>query len=521
MVDRTPIQLPPGINRMGSEAEVGSGHWYEGQLVRWVSGVLRPVGGWERLAPVNQVGETPWVPASPIRRTHTWIAQNGAKFTAVLCEKNLYVIDDGGVVRDITPADGIQGTDFTTAGGYGEYYYNYDTYGTPRPDRPVRLVIGPMWSLDNWGDDLLAMASSDSRLLRWKPSDPDGTLATEVQNDEGVKAPRGRFFLVTPERHVMMFWLNGQFNSFGWCAQEDVEFWDFTSTTSSAGKYDMQPAIPFVTAVVTRSAIIAFTARSAYAVTYMGTPYFYTYNFLGYYNAPVNGNAVAQSASGCMWLSDDGFWAFDGATISPVGCPILDWVIQTIDPVWKYRRPSAFYLGSHSEVWFFFPRREATENTNYASYNFDEKWWSMGELSRTCGTPGSALSYPLMSDTRYLYEHEKGLFYTDAPQLPYAQTGAINIANGARQVTARQGIVDTRAPATDVQFMVAARRDRISDGTEIPDVELALAPRREGGKLDFRVTGRDLIIRIQSARNGVQPWTFGKFLCKLFPRGGR
>ena len=53
------------------------------------------------------------------------------------------------------------------------------------------------------------------------------------------------------------------------------------------------------------------------------------------------------------------------------------------------------------------------------------------------------------------------------------------------------------------------------------DQELALVARKEGGKLDFRVTGRDLIIRIQSARNGSAPWTFGQMLVKLFPRGQR
>jgi hypothetical protein len=50
MSDRTPIQLPPGVARQGSQAEM-QGRWYTSQLVRWVSGVLRPVGGWEKIAP--------------------------------------------------------------------------------------------------------------------------------------------------------------------------------------------------------------------------------------------------------------------------------------------------------------------------------------------------------------------------------------------------------------------------------------------------------------------------------------
>jgi hypothetical protein len=125
-----------------------------------------------------------------------------------------------------------------------------------------------------------------------------------------------------------------------------------------------------------------------------------------------------------------------------------------------------------------------------------------------------------MSDGTYLYEHEKGLYYGDI-ELPYAQTAAINVLSGGRRATLRQGIADTRAPAGDVAFMVGARKDRIINGAGTPDVQMNLAVRRDGGKVDFRVTGRDIVIRIQSLRNGVEPWTFGQFLCKVIPRGGR
>jgi hypothetical protein len=527
MVERTPIQLPPGVVRRGSEAEVGRGSWYETQLIRWVGGVMRPIGGWEKIAPLKS-DETPFVFASTIRRTHTWITLDDIKRTAILCEKHLYVMTesstdvgggvlvDAGYVEDITPVGGIQGADLTVVGGYGDFNYSFDLYGTPRPDKPEQLEVGPMWTLDNWGDDLIAMASTDGSLLRWKPSDPPGTKASRVPT-----SPLGRFFVVTPERHVMIFQHDDIFNRFGWSTQEDIEDWNFASTTNSAGFYDMQPAMPFVTAVVTRSAIIAFTTKAAYAITYFGSPYFYSYNFLGYYNAPVSGNAITQASSGAAWYALDGFWMFDGTTINSLNSPVLDYIQRTIDPVWQYRRVHAFYLGSQSELWFLYPGQNEQENSLYVIYNFDEKWWSMGKLRRTCGTPGSSISYPILSDGTSLFYHEKGLFYADAPELPYAQTGAINIASGAKQCTARQGIVDTRAPIEDVQFFVTGRRDRVSNGTEIADKALSLAARGEGGKLDFRVTGRDLIFRIQSTRNGVQPWTFGQMLVKLFPRGAR
>jgi hypothetical protein len=512
-MDRQVIQLPPGVVRQGSEAEM-QGKWYESHLVRWVGGVLRPVGGWERLSP-----EAPYDAGfpSPIRATHVWIsAADGIQRTAILCETGLYVMTKGGDVEDITPVDGIVGPGSPITGGYGDYFYNFDTYGTPRPEKPLALQAGPMWTLDNFGDDLIAMAATDGRLLRWKPSDPAGTKATVVPN-----SPTGRFFLVTPERHIMVFWFGDTFNRFSWCAQELIEDWSYADITSTAGFYEMQPAQPFLTAVVTRYGILAFTVTSAYSIQYAGVPYVYTYNFLGYYNAPVAGGAITQASSRAIWYASDGFWQFDGSTISPLECPILDWIQQTVDPLWRYFRVSAVYLGTHSEVWVFFPARGKYENTHYVCFNFDERWWSMGQMARTCGTPGSALTYPILSDGKYLYLHEKGQFYVDPIMLPYAQTGAVNVANGARRATVRQGIVDTRAPAEDVIFTIGGRKDRISNGTMVPDVKLNATVRRDGGKLDFRVTGRDIVFRIQSLRNGAEPWTFGQMLVKVFSRGGR
>ncbi len=321
----------------------------------------------------------------------------------------------------------------------------------------------------------------------------------------------------------MVFQDQDFFNRFEWCSQEDIEDWDYTNPTNSAGFYDLQPANPFITAVVTRSAILAFTTRGAYAIVYSGTPYFHTYNFLGNYNSPITGGAITQVSTGAIWLSDDGFWQFDGATISPLACSLLDHLKDSIDPLWGYVTTHAFYLGVQSEAWFFIPTVGNTDGEagRFFAYNFDEKWWTMGAIRRTAGFPGSALSYPLMSDGAALYQHEKGDFFTDAIELPYAQTGAINIANGARFATVRQGVADTRAPASDVQFYVGGRRDRIEDGSEIPDTEMHLAIRREGGKVDFRVTGRDIVLRVQAARNGIPPWTFGQMLVKVIPRGGR
>lgn len=575
-MDREPIQFKPGVFRQGSEAEM-SGAWYETNLIRWVGGVMRPIDGWEKIVFMN--GDAVGTPfpgfASIPRKVHTWVTRDGIKRTAVLCEENLYVMTAAGEVYDITPTDKIQGPGDPTKGGYGDNIYygaggglaNPDQlypdlvptpppphypdplppghdpgpqeplftdpngYGMQRPDKPPGiLIVGPMWSLDNFGDDLIAMASTDMRLLRWKPATPAVKAAevvarppdTGTGDPGGGSVPRGRCFVVTPERHVVVFGNGNKFNQFEWCSQEDIEDWKYDNTENSAGSYDLEPAAPFVTAVVSRYGVLAFTVTEVYLITYAGSPYVYSYAYLGNFNAPLAGDSITVLPAKTVWHASDGFWQFDGVNVAPIPCPILDWVQQMIDPAMKFRRCASIPIGVQSEVWFFFPERGALENTHFAAYNFDERWWSMGKLSRTCGEAGSSLTYPIMADPAGgLYYHEKGRFYAGLDELPYAQSAAINVAAGAKQCTLRQGLVDTRSPAGDVQFWIGARKARIADASNIQDIRLSLVPMRDRGRLDFRVTGRDAFIRIQSIRNGSEPWTFGQFLVKKIPRGGR
>jgi hypothetical protein len=530
MTDRTPIQLPPGVQRNGSEAEM-AGRWYDVHLVRWIGNVLRPIAGWDRFVPT--VPQTdPEVPApefhfvSPVRALHQWVTRDGIERFAVFCETRLYVVTLAGEVTEITPVDGIVSPEDAAIGGYGDLAYDSDTYGDERAATTEPFgTLGPMWTLDNFGDDLLAMASADGRLLRWDANTP-GAVAKQAGDytvpGTPVLSPTGRFFVVTPERHVMIFQDGDAFNRMRWCSQEDVSDWDETSLTNSAGMYEIEPAQPFLCGVSTRRGVLAFTTGGMYIFNYIGTPYFYSYQYLGEFAAPVAGTALAAVADLVVWYASDGFWQLTGGTtVEPLRCDVLDWIQATIDPINQYARMTAIYVGHQSEIWFCFPALGEAENSRIAIWNYEDKWWSMGRLARTCGIPGTAMTYPLMSDGVNIFRHEKGLFYYDAPELPYAQTGAINVADGGRSMTIRKGLVDTRAPAEDVVFMVAARKNRISDGTNKLDVQTNLAVRKDGGKLDFRVTGRDLVIRIQSARSGVEPWTFGKMLVAVAPRGGR
>lgn len=70
----TPLELPPGVSRPGTIYDA-RGRWFASTLVRWGEGVMRAIGGWDRVddsasGPIA-VGEAP-------RGIVAWRANDGS-----------------------------------------------------------------------------------------------------------------------------------------------------------------------------------------------------------------------------------------------------------------------------------------------------------------------------------------------------------------------------------------------------------------------------------------------------------
>ena len=276
-----PIKIPPGFFRNATQYQAKN-RWFQGNLVRFSEGRLRPIGGWQRLAPTQIVKKgavdvltittagtgysgsgtltatggggssfsgtytvlngaintativtagadftsTPTIVVSgstsgtaavitpaihtgadPIRGLHSWRLSNGTRYLAVGSTQNLRIWDGSQSVGanapifDATPyavpGSGIpfkDQNDFSISGlGYGSLEYGGDrnldgsggtanggdVYGTPRypavdPDiddpNAFRDNFASVWSLDNFGDDLLGVHSGEGTIWHWSIS---------------------------------------------------------------------------------------------------------------------------------------------------------------------------------------------------------------------------------------------------------------------------------------------------------------------------------------------------------------
>ena len=181
-----PLKIPAGFYRTGTDLDA-SGRWEDGSLVRWRDGSLRPVGGWrinENIPDTLGVDATNYAP----RSMHTWLSTAASRYVATGSANELVAVVSSGIKYDITPPDLVDGTEDASVNiGYGYGLYGRGTYGTPRPDTG-NIVEATTWSIDNWGEYLVACSTADGDLIEWQLQ---STTGSELVADGDFAAATG------------------------------------------------------------------------------------------------------------------------------------------------------------------------------------------------------------------------------------------------------------------------------------------------------------------------------------------
>jgi hypothetical protein len=504
MIEPLTIEIPAGVVATPTKRS-RSANWAETNLVRWIDGKLAPIGGWSK---VNYPAF-----ASKIRAIHRWTTNNGTKLIGYLCEGHVYV-DAGGTIYDVSPVDPLVAPDASfTAGGYGDSPFGFGSYGTPRPDKPSRFVVPDVFTIDNWGQNLLVMSSVDGRLLQWDPT----SLTNKCEVVENAPLAN-RTFVVSPYRHVILFGMGGNPSDWGWCDEENIENWDFASLTSKAGKNNIQPASSVICAARSGSDVVLFTEDNVgHIVNYIGLPFIFSMDVLGAEGAPIASDALSDTPDGCIWASRDGFWRHSSGSVAPIVCPVWSWVNTLIDED-NARFTAAFaVMPEYSEVYFFFPQKGSATNTHYVVYNFKEGWWGTGKMRRSCGAKSTFTGYPILSDGVNVYRHEFGNAYAlqIGEELPWAKTHNMNLLNGGMMMTVGRVLPDYDGDVSDVRFKLDYAVFRA--GSTIP-MNSGDKPVTEG-IVGFMDTGRDFQMTVKQVANRVAAWTVGNNIVEVVRRG--
>lgn len=502
-----PVSLPPGLARQATPLDT-PGRWWDTNQVRWQAGNLTPIGGWSRLtaAPL----------ADYVRKIHSYLDNAGNERLILGLNNKLAVYTDS--LQDITPAGFTPLDNPGSGGGFGAGPYGDDTYGTPRSSQPVTFNRPRHWTLQNFGQDLLAVASSDGRLFAWPPGVGLPYSAATV----AASAPTGnQAVVVTAERMCMLIGAGGDPRQVAWSNREEysgTNAWDFASTTTTAGYLNLEVASPLVTGRRVREGVLVLSNREAVLMRYVGLPYIYGQEPLGKttFRAP---NLIASAGQSTVWLGDECFWIYDGGVVRPLPCPIFADIKEDLSQTYAPYRAFMSDNGVFPEVWTFYPSVDSVDGEcdRYVIWNYAENWWARGALGRTAMyAPGPARLPYLAGSDKNLYLHEDGWTAAGVSRVGniWAETCVLDAGgdSGGQIKHIMQAMLG--GDITQSANYQARFYSRFApQGTEYQYGPYA--PRADG-YMDTRVTGRDIRMRIEATTDDY--WSVG--LNRLDVRGG-
>jgi len=489
-----PLKLPPGIYRNGTEYQA-AGRWYDANLVRWYENTLRPMGGWRKRASGQMSGLC--------RGFITWRDNSANRWIAAGTHTKLYAMNEAGTLKEITPTSFTAGiADSLSKTGYGYSTYGTLAYGTARPDTGL-ITPATTWSMDTWGEYLIACSNADGKIYEWQLGFTTPTLAAAITN-----APTSnKAILVTAERILFALGAGGNPRKVQWCDQENNTLWT-PAGDNQAGDYELATPGTLLAGKRVKGVNLLFTDVDVHTAQYVGAPFVYGFEKAGSGCGLISAQAVAAIDTAAIWMSKSGFWIYDGY-VKPLPSDVSDYVFGNIN----FNQASKVYAVHNSkfgEIWWYYPSSGSNENDSYVTYNYREQHWNIGTLARTAGTDAGVFANPLaVSTDGFIYEHEVGFAYDSASL--YAESGPVQLGNGDNIMSVRQVIPDEQ---TLGEAVVSFKTRNYPTGTQS-----TFGPYTAANPTDVRFAARQVNMKVTG--NTLADWRIGVMRLDAVPSGKR
>jgi hypothetical protein len=426
----------------------------------------------------------------------------------------------------------------TSTYGYGwnTLTWNLSTWNTPRSSSNV-VVAGRNWSLDNFGEDLIATVLDGGTFIK----DISGSItarATALSN-----APTAsRFSLVsTDTRHLMIF---GTETTIGNNATQDDLLFRFSDredatdytpvSTNEAGSLRISDGSRIVGAVKSSGQILVWTDTSLHGVQFVGTPFTFGLRQLGANCGLIAQHAAVEINGRSYWMSDNSFYMYDGV-VKKMPCSVQDYVFDDL----SYTNKADIACGintAFNEIIWYYPSANATQIDRAVAYNYLENTWYTLNLGRTTWLGAYVYEQPIATEydasvtanvstilgltagASYIYEHESGNNQADGTAISaFLTTGSVEIADGdelmsvSRLVPDFDNLTNNMTATLTLEQYPQSAANVSTTGTITSTTE----------KIDVRGRGRAVKIKYETNTVNDTAWRLGSTKLQLRPDGRR
>lgn len=380
------------------------------------------------------------------------------------------------------------------------------------------------WSLDNFGEDLIANPRGGS-IYYWDRSLGLTARAVNVTTLGGTNPPEVANYVITSDqdRRVFAFGVNPIGSStidpmlLRWCTEEDISDWNPTAV-NSAGELRVSIGSEIVTAIRTKQETLVFTDVGLWSLQYVGGDFVYGIHPIQATGLHVaSPNAAAYNGTAVVWMGRENFYIYDGQ-VRTLPCTVLRYVFDDINEA-QYQKVFAGSNTLYNEIWWFYASSGSSEIDRYVVWNYVENTWYIGTLSRTAWIMSSHETKPIATAGGRIYVHEIGYDDDGSAMTAYVESNDFDIGDGQSIAFCRRLIPDVELMGNTNQILNVSLKTRDWPGSslysdwsgEITSGTTQLWP---------RTRGRQTAIRFESTNDGLG-WRLGSNRLDLVSDGMR
>ncbi len=412
-------------------------------------------------------------------------------------------------------------------------------FGNENAESSSLVLEASSWIFDLWGEKLVGMSTSDGKLYEWNPSatNPTGTVATVISG-----APVNNYaMLVSKDRHMFALGANGNNRSILWSDKESNTTWTPTST-NQAGGFFIDTSGKIMAGKTVGDQILIWTTTDCHALSFIGSPYVYSRKKIGDACGAISNRSMVAVGDQAFWMSPGGFFQYQG-TVQPLECDVSDHVFGSMNRV----QDSKIYASVNQEffeVTWWYASADSEEILKYATYNYKEGWWGVGELCRTAWVDSGVFDDPIaIADDNKIYVHEQaassaarttsqiaqtnaevsdydrklvtGTDSTTDVGLCFAETGGMEVGDAGDNIAHITQLITDSTQGTN-GLRMKFKTSMTPTGTESTSSNYEVA---EDGYTDVRETGRQFKFRVESGWD--QSWSLGQIRADISTGGRR
>ena len=380
-----------------------------------------------------------------------------------------------------------------------------------------------LWSHDNFNEDLI-INPRDGAVFYWDKTNGLSTRCVNISTLSGAEnTPTvAKQILVSDQFHVFAFGTN----TYGTSTQDPLlirfsnadkpELWTVSNETS-AGTLRIGSGSTFVKALKTKREILVWTDRSLHSVRYIGPDLYYGIAEISSNVTIMSPNAAVATEDFVFWMGNDNFYVYAGGT-QQLPCSVKDKIFNDFNR----SQQDKVFAGVNSEfgevIWFYPSDGNSLANEGtgdidkYVIYNYKQKIWYYGSLTRTAWIDRGVRSFPIAAGSSYLYDHENGYDDDGSAMTSFIESAPMDIGDGDKFSLISKVIPDitfdgsTNLSSPQATFSVKTRN---FPGSNFNETASGIATRTSTtpveqftNQLHLRARGRSFAFRIDSSALG-------------------